>query len=57
MFKNSGFAVIDVKVLDWNQGASQFPYVQNPNPNLPSGNAKPAIISVLARRIQSDAPR
>ncbi len=57
MFKNSGFAVTDVKVLDWNQGASQFPYVQNPNPNLPSGNAKPAIISVLARRIQSDAPR
>jgi hypothetical protein len=57
MLKNSGFAVTDVKVLDWNQGVTQFPYVQNLNPNLPSGNTKPAIISMLARRIQRDAPR
>lgn len=50
MFKNSGFAVTDVQVLDWNQGATPFPYVQHANPNLPPGTPKPVIISILARR-------
>lgn len=53
MFKNSGFTVTDVQVLDWNQGATPFPYILNPNPNLPSGNTKPVIISILARRMLS----
>lgn len=51
MFKNSGFTVTDVQVLDWNQEGSQFPYIQNPNPNLASGDVKPVIISVLAQRL------
>lgn len=50
MFKNTGFAVTDVQVLDWNQGATPFPYVQHANPNLPPGTPKPVIISILARR-------
>lgn len=50
MFKNSGFTVTDVQVLDWNQGATPFPYIQTPNPNLPLGTPKPVIISILARR-------
>lgn len=50
MFENSGFTVTDVQVLDWNQEASSFPYVMNPNPNLPLGKPKPVIVSILARR-------
>lgn len=53
MFKGSGFTVTDVQVLDWNQGASAFPYIQNPNPNLPSGKAKSVIISILAHRTRN----
>lgn len=51
MFKDSGFKVTDVQVLDWNKGASAFPYIQNPNPNLPKGEAKPVVISILAHRV------
>jgi SAM-dependent methyltransferase len=51
MLKNSGFSVTDVQVLGWNQGATSFPYVQSPNPNLSSGKPKPVIISILARRM------
>jgi len=51
MFKNTGFTVTNVQVLDWNQGATSFPYIQNPNPNLPLGTPTPVIISILARRI------
>lgn len=54
MLKNSGFTITDVQVLDWNQGATPFPYVQTPNPNLPPGKPKPVIITILARRM-SDA--
>ncbi|WP_454696769.1 class I SAM-dependent methyltransferase [Achromobacter aegrifaciens] len=50
VFRNAGFTVTDVQVLEWNKGASEFPYVQAPNPNLPSGATSPAIVSVLARR-------
>jgi SAM-dependent methyltransferase len=50
MFKDSGFSVTDVQVLDWNQGATPFPYVQTAKPNLPPGTPKPVIISILARR-------
>lgn len=50
MLKNTGFAVTDVQVLDWNQGATPFPYVQHANPNLPPGTPTPVIISILARR-------
>ncbi|MDA8453062.1 class I SAM-dependent methyltransferase [Acidovorax sp. NCPPB 3859] len=50
MLSNSGFSVTAVHVLTWNQGTA-FPYVQTPNPNLPPGKPKPAIISILARRI------
>lgn len=50
MLRDSGFSVTDVQVLDWNQGANPFPYIQTPNPNLPPGKPKPVIISILARR-------
>lgn len=53
MLKDSGFSVTDVQVLDWNQGTTPFPYVQTPNPNLPTGKHKPVIISILARRISN----
>lgn len=53
MLKNSGFNVTDVQVLDWNQGATLFPYVQTPNPNAPPGKPKPVIISILARRMSN----
>ncbi len=51
MFNNSGFTVTDVQVLDWNQGATPFPYVQTVRPDLPAGKPKPVIISILARRM------
>lgn len=51
MLKNSEFSVIDVQLLNWNKGATQFPYTQTPNPSLPPGEPKHAIISILARRI------
>lgn len=53
MFKNSEFSVTDVQVLTWNQGSTPFPYVQTPNPNLPSGKPNPVIISILARRMSN----
>ena len=53
MLKNSGFRVTDVQVLNWNQGATPFPYVQTPAPNLPPGEPKPVIISILARRMSN----
>lgn len=51
MLKNTGFIVTDVQVLDWNQEATPFPYVQTSNPNLPPGKPKPVIISILAHRV------
>ncbi len=53
MLNNSGFTVTDVQVLDWNQGATPFPYVQTARPDLPPGKPKPVIISILARRMSN----
>lgn len=50
MFKNSEFSVTDVQVLEWNQGATPFPYVMTLNANLSADKLKPVIISILARR-------
>lgn len=57
VFANSDFTVKDVGILDWDRGESHFPYVQNQNSNLQSGNAKPIIVSVLAHRVQNEASR
>nr|WP_279183757.1 class I SAM-dependent methyltransferase [Acetobacter syzygii] len=51
MFKDSGFSVTDVQILDWHQEASSSVYVRTPNPNFPAGQSKPVIVSILAHRV------
>ncbi|KXV09424.1 hypothetical protein AD930_02710 [Acetobacter malorum] len=57
MFKDTGFSVTDVQVLDWNLEASSFMYVRTSNSNFSMGGApKPAIISILAKRTVNRRP-
>ena len=52
VFKNVGFEVTHVEVIDWNTANSNFTYSLAQNPNLLEGDLVPTIISITAKRIK-----
>jgi SAM-dependent methyltransferase len=52
VFKNVGFEVVNVEVIDWNTTNSDFRYSSVPNPNVANKNLIPTIISITAKRIK-----
>jgi SAM-dependent methyltransferase len=51
VFKDIGFEVVNVEVIDWNTENSNFTYTSVKNKNVPDGEVSPSIISITAKRI------
>jgi SAM-dependent methyltransferase len=54
VFKEVGFEVVSVNLMDWPREGSDFGYIQAPNPILAQGEATPSIISIIAKRINGN---
>ena len=50
MLSKSGFAVSDIKIIDWNTDSGGFMYVSAANPNFNGSSVRSCVISILANR-------
>ncbi|WP_028886855.1 class I SAM-dependent methyltransferase [Teredinibacter turnerae] len=51
VFGKIGFEVVEVKTLNWPRAGSEFQYTQAHNPNFAGVGSEPAIISIVANRV------